>query len=70
MIIGAIFLRKSFNGVAKYTKVGLFTTTGLIYLIGAATLIIVIGFIIILIAEVLQIIAFFSLPEKIEGTTA
>lgn len=69
MIIGTIFLRKSFNSIAKYTNVGLFATTGLVYLIGAATLIIVIGAIIIFIAEIMQIVAFFSLPEKIEGAT-
>ena len=70
LIISAIFLRKSFTAIADYTKVGLFGTTGLIYLIGAATLIIAIGGIIILIAFVMQIIAFFSLPDTIAAAEA
>ena len=69
-IIAAIFLRKSFNNIGEKANVGLFGTTGLVYLIGAATLIIIIGFIIIFIALIMQIIAFFSLPEKIEEKPA
>jgi len=64
--ISAYFLRKCFNDIAKYTDVDLFKTTGLLYLIGALTMIILIGFIILLIAMILQIIAFFSLPDKIQ----
>jgi uncharacterized membrane protein len=41
----------------------MFNTTALLYLIGAATTIVVIGFVILLVAEILQIVAFFSLPE-------
>ena len=69
-IIAAIFLRKSFNNIGEKANVGLFGTTGLVYLIGAATLIIIIGFIIIFIALIMQIVAFFSLPEEIEEKPA
>jgi len=69
LIIGVIFLRKSFDRIGEITKVKWFHTTGLLYLIGAVTLIVMIGFIIILIAMIIEIIAFFSLPEKLPEKT-
>jgi len=65
VIIGSLFLRKSFNSITEHTKVDMFKTTALVYLIGALTLIIVIGALILLIALILEIIAFFSLPDAI-----
>jgi uncharacterized membrane protein len=62
-ILAAVFLKKSFDGIGTYTKVDLFKTTGLIYLIGAILVIIGIGFFIIFIAQIIMIIAFFSLPD-------
>ena len=62
-IIAALYLRKSFDSITKYTNVDMFKTAGLIFFIGAILLIIGIGFIIMFIAEILMIIAFFSLPE-------
>ena len=44
IILGALFLRKSFDSIAERTKVDLFRTTGLVYLIGAVTTIFIIGF--------------------------
>jgi len=64
-IISFVYLKRSYDSIAKYTKVDLFRTTGLLYLIGAATLIILIGFLIIFVAEILEIVAYFSLPEKL-----
>jgi len=69
-IIGALFLRKSFNGITEHTKVDMFKTTALVYLIGAATLIIIIGALILLIALILEIVAFFSLPDNLPTKTA
>ena len=65
MIVSAIFIKKSYNKIGELTNVKWFKTTGLLFLIGAATLIIVVGFIIILIGIILEIIAFFSLPDKL-----
>ena len=65
LIVSAIFLRKSYDKIGELTNVKWFKTTGLIFLIGALTLIILIGFIIILIGMILEIIAFFSLPENL-----
>ena len=68
LLIGALYLRKSYNSIADHTKVDLFKTTGLVNLIGAATLIIVIGAFIIIIARILEIVSFFSLPENLPQT--
>lgn len=65
LILGTIYLRKSYNHIAKNTKVDLFRTTGTVYFIGAITLIVLIGGLILLIAKILEIVAFFSLPENI-----
>ena len=65
LILSAIYLRKSYNSIADHTKVNLFKTTGLVYLIGAVTLIIAIGAIILFIAKILEIVAYFSLPENL-----
>jgi len=67
LIISSIYLKKSYYSIADQTKVNLFRTTGLIYFIGAITLIVGIGFIIIFIAKILEIIAYFNLPEKLSS---
>src|SRR5213594_3524158 len=63
-LVGSIFLKRSYDTIATRLNVGTFHTTGLLYLIGAATAIIFVGFIIVFIAEILQIVSFFSLPEQ------
>lgn len=68
IILGALFLRKSFDGIANRTKVDLFKTTGIVYLIGAITTIFIIGFFILLIAIILEIASFFSLPDSLSKT--
>ncbi len=64
-IIAAIYLRKSYDSIAQHTKVDLFKTTGMLYFIGAITTIVLIGFIILLIAIILEIVSYFSLPEEL-----
>ena len=63
-LVASIFLKRSYDTIATRLNIGMFHTTGLLYLIGAATAIIFVGFIIVFIAEILQIVAFFSLPEQ------
>ncbi len=67
IIFSAIYLRKSYNKIAKHTHVEMFRTTGLVYFIGAITTIILIGFLILLIARILEIVAYFSLPDTLPG---
>jgi uncharacterized membrane protein len=64
-IIAAIYLKRSYDGIAEQTKVGLFKTTGTVYFIGAITTIVLIGFLILLIARIIEIVAYFSLPDKL-----
>ena len=68
IILGALFLRKSYDGIAERTKVDLFKTTGFVNLIGAVTTIFLIGFIILFIARILEIASFFSLPDSLSKT--
>ena len=63
-IVAALFLRRSFNSISTSLGVGLFGTAGLLYFIGAILLIVVVGFVLIFIAEILMIVAFFSIPEQ------
>ncbi len=63
-IISAFFIRKSFNAVASALNVGMFSTAALLYLIGAFLVIVFIGAIVIFIAEILQIVAFFQIPVQ------
>ncbi|HID25326.1 MAG TPA: DUF996 domain-containing protein [Thermoplasmata archaeon] len=70
MIVATLFLRKSFNSIAEHTNVKLFATTGLLFFIGAITLIILVGIFILLIATILEIVAFFSLPETLPKAAA
>ncbi|MEM2727107.1 MAG: DUF996 domain-containing protein, partial [Archaeoglobaceae archaeon] len=66
VILSAVFLRRSYNSIYAHTKVSLFSTTANVYLIGAFLVIVLIGLVIVFIAMILQIVAFFSLPEMIE----
>ena len=63
LIVSAIFARMSYNSIASGIGVNMFRTAGLLYLIGAATTIVIIGFIIVFVAIILNIVAFFSLPD-------
>jgi uncharacterized membrane protein len=64
LVSSAVFVRKSYNSMASKLNVHMFETAGLLYLIGAATTIIVIGFPILLIAQILLAVAFFSIAEQ------
>ena len=60
----AMFLRKSFAAVASKLNISMFDTAALLYLIGAVLAILLVGFIVIYVAEILQTVAFFSIAEK------
>ncbi|MDA4125513.1 MAG: DUF996 domain-containing protein [Thaumarchaeota archaeon] len=65
LLVAAIFVRKSYGSMATKLGVGMFSTSGLIFLIGAALTIVLVGFILIFVSEILNIIAFFSIPEQL-----
>jgi len=64
-IIAAIYIRRSYNAIAEHTEVHLFKTTGTVYFIGAITSIVLIGFLISFIGRIIEIIAYFSLPDEL-----
>jgi len=64
-LVSAIFMKRSFDTISIRVNVGMFHTAALIYLIGAATTIILVGFVLIFVAQILFIVAFFSIPETI-----
>lgn len=68
-LVSSIFLRRSFSELGKRLNVGLFGTGALIYLIGAALTIVLVGFILIFIAEILFLIAFFSMSTTLPSPT-
>ncbi|AIF69524.1 hypothetical protein PAP_05615 [Palaeococcus pacificus DY20341] len=64
--IGAYYLKESYKLIAMHTGVGIFKTTGLLYFIGAILLIVFgLGALLLFVAKVLEIVAYFSLPEEI-----
>ena len=65
IVISSWYYKKCYYSIAEHTNVHLFRTTGLIYFIGAITMIIGIGLLIIMVAKILEIIAFFKLPGKL-----
>jgi uncharacterized membrane protein len=64
-VISSVFLKRSLDGVSSALNVGMFRTAALLYLIGAALTIVLVGFIIIFVAEILLIVAFFSIPDDL-----
>jgi len=68
LILSAVFIRRAFNAMASRLNVGTFRTAGLLYFIGAILVIALgLGFIILFVAAIIQIIAFFGIPESIPG---
>ncbi len=57
LIVSSVFLKRAYDKIAQRLNVGAFATAGLLYLIGALTVIVVVGFLILLIAMVFQIVA-------------
>jgi len=64
-VISALFLRRSCNSISDKLHVGMFNTAALIYLIGAALAIVLVGFVLVFVADILFIVAFFSIPEAL-----
>jgi uncharacterized membrane protein len=65
----AIFLRKGYERISDKMNVKMFATAALIYLIGAALTIVLVGLLLVFVAGILQTLAFFSLPDEVPGQT-
>lgn len=68
LMVSSVFLRRSYSKIGKVLNVGMFGTAGLIFLVGAATTILAVGFILIPVAFILMALAFFSIGENSQGT--
>jgi len=64
VVVSAFLIRRSLNFASAKTGVGMFSTAGLILLIGAFLTIIIIGFLLIWIAMILLIVAFFQIRAQ------
>jgi uncharacterized membrane protein len=72
-IIAAFLVRRSLKQVSSKTSVELFSTAGLLLLVGAALTIVIIGLILMWIAALILAIAFFTMkpqPEQLPTAPA
>ena len=67
LIVSAVFIRRAYGTMAQRLSVGTFRTAGTLYLVGAATTIILVGFLLLFIAEIIQAVAYFSIPDQVPG---
>jgi uncharacterized membrane protein len=70
VMIGAYFLRLSFNTTAEATGIGTFETAATLIFYGAILTIIIIGGLVLLAGRIAEIVAFFSLPDVLEVYTS
>ena len=63
-IVASAFLYMAFKRTSLQFNVGLFNTGALVYLIGEALTIVLVGFLIALVGQIMFAIAFFSLPSQ------
>ena len=70
LIASSIFIRRSYNTMATRLNVGTFKTAGTLYFIGAILTIILVGLVILFVAAIVQIIAFFGMPDSVPGIQA
>src|SRR5256885_8264825 len=63
-VISAIFLKRSYEKISQRLNVSAFATTGLLYLIAAALTIVFVGFLILLVALIFQVVAYFSIQDR------
>lgn len=68
-LVSAIFLKRSFDAISSRLNVTMFHTAALVYLIGAILTIFLVGFILVFVAQILFVVAFFSLPEEVPRTS-
>lgn len=64
LIISAVFLRRAYDSMSKELGVHMFETAATLYLIGAVLTIVLVGFILLFVAEIMQAVAYFSIPDQ------
>ena len=65
LIFSGYFIRQSYGAISRRLNIPLFETGALFYFIGAITVVIMIGFLLLLVAQIIIAIAFFSIPDNV-----
>jgi len=65
LVVSAVFLRRAYDSMATGLGVGTFRTAAILYLVGAALTVVFVGFIVLFVAEIVQAVAYFSIPEAL-----
>ncbi len=66
LIVSAVFLKRAYDKIGDKLGVGTFKTAATLYLIGSVLTIVLLGFILLFVAEIVQAIAFFSIPDELQ----
>ncbi len=64
LVISMYFLRKSMNQLSTKSGIGLFNTAGLLMLVGAVLTIVLVGFLLIFVGDILATVAFFQMKKE------
>ncbi len=64
LVVSAVFLRRAYKTMAQRLGVGTFGTAATLYFVGAILTIVLVGFILLFIAEIVQAVAYFSIPDQ------
>ncbi len=69
LLLSALFLRRSFQAIADGLDLPMSAIVGVLYLIGAATFVIFVGFVVLFLAEILQVVRLPLLPRRFREST-
>lgn len=64
MLVSAVYVRRTYRSMALKLGDRSFETAGMLYLIGAATTIVLVGFVLLFVAQVMVVVAFFSIEDR------
>ncbi len=67
--LSAYFLRRSFQAIADGLDLPMSATVGLLYIIGAATFVLFVGFVVLFVAEIFQVVRLPLPPGRFRGST-
>jgi uncharacterized membrane protein len=65
LIVSAVFLKRAYDTMGQRLGVHTFDTAATLYLAGAVLTIVFVGFFLLFVAEILQALAFFSIPDQL-----
>ncbi|MDG6914888.1 MAG: DUF996 domain-containing protein [Nitrososphaerota archaeon] len=69
-IVSAVFLRRAYDSMGTRLGVGTFKTAATLYLVGAVLTIVLVGTLVLFVAEIVQAVAYFSIPGQTPASGA